>query len=73
MYFQAKRRRLLSFVLWLLSGVLHGIHIPDEQQEANRIFFQSLIANLLLMLCSVSSAYILLLAVVFISNVVKPN
>lgn len=26
--------------LRLQSGVLHGIHIPDEQQEADRVFFR---------------------------------
>ena len=29
-----------NLALRLQSGVLHGIHIPDEQQEADRIFFR---------------------------------
>jgi transposase len=29
-----------NLALRLQSGVLHGIHIPDEQQEADRVFFR---------------------------------
>ena len=60
--------------LRLQSGVLRGIHIPDEQQEADRVFFAIVkeYGKILPVVKTVSRVALHLAVLIFLSNMIMP-